>query len=66
MVEFFRKFQNRGIKIARVNLILITQFSQFTVMYFNFVRCWGKAIFSAQSLNREVCSQMHHFHRNLE
>ena len=29
MIEFRRKFENRGIKIARVNLILITKSSNF-------------------------------------
>ena len=27
MVEFFRNFENRGIKIARVNSVLITKIS---------------------------------------
>ena len=42
MVEFLRKFENRGIKIAPVNSILITK-SIDLVIYFNFdgvgVRC---------------------------
>ena len=49
MVEFLREFENRGIKISRVNSILL---------YFNFERClgplWSLVIFRAQSINREV------------
>ena len=42
MVEFLRKFKNHGIKIARVNAILITQFIDLQLFsYFNFVWCWG-------------------------
>ena len=44
MVEFFREFENRAIKIGRDNSILITQIYQFTVIYFNFVRCWGSVV----------------------
>ena len=43
MVEFLKKFENRGIKIARVNSILITKIYQFTVIYF-FVPCWGSVV----------------------
>ena len=38
MVKFLNKFENRGIKIARVNRILITNLS----IYFNFERFWGQ------------------------
>ena len=34
MVEFLRKFENRGIKIARVNSILITKIHQINKFYF--------------------------------
>ena len=44
MVEFLRKFENRGIKIARVNSILITKIYKFTVIYFNFVQGWGSVV----------------------
>ena len=37
MIEIFRKFENRDIKIARVNSILITK-SINLFIYFNFVR----------------------------
>ena len=36
MTEFVRKFEKRGIKIARVNSILI-KINQCTVFLFNFV-----------------------------
>ena len=62
MVEFLRKFENRAIKIDRDNSILITQIYQFTVIHFNFLRCWGvrcdvgifKLTASGQSIYREV------------
>ena len=65
MVKFLRNFENRGIKIARVNSILITKIYQFTVIYLNFVRCWGSVVMStsfkltasAESINREVYHQ---------
>ena len=41
MVEFLRKFENCAIKSGRDNAILITKIYKFTVIYFNFVRCWG-------------------------
>ena len=37
MVEFLRKFENRGIKISRVNSIIITKCINL-VIYLNFVR----------------------------
>ena len=40
MVKFLRKFENRGIKIARVNSIA----SPTQSIYFNFVRCWGPVV----------------------
>ena len=40
MIEFLRKFENRDIKIALVNSILIAK-SINTVIYFNFVRFEG-------------------------
>ena len=64
MVEFLWKFENLAMKIGRDNSILITEINQFTVIYFNLVRCWGlgvrfdvdifKLIASAQSIYREV------------
>ena len=62
MVKFLRKFENRCIKIARVNSILITKSIIFTVIYFNFYTVLGvrcdvdifKLTASAQSINREV------------
>ena len=44
MVEFLRKFENRAIKIVRDNLILIAKIYQFTIIHFNFVRCWGSVV----------------------
>ena len=40
MVEFLRKFENRGIKIVRVNSIV----SQNPSICFNFVQCWGSVV----------------------
>ena len=58
MVEFLRKFENRGIKIARVNLIHITKSFNLQLFALIFVRCWGPlwsmAIFSDQSIYRDV------------
>ena len=51
MDEFRRKFENRDIKIARVNSILITRSINF-VIYFNFVRCLGCAMLTAFYLRR--------------
>ena len=57
MIEFLWNFDNRGLKIGRVNSILITK-SIYLVIYFNSIRCWGplgsSAIIRAQSINREV------------
>ena len=44
MVEFLRKFENLAIKVFRVNSILIIKIYQFTVIYFNFVRCWASVV----------------------
>ena len=44
MVEFPRKFEIHDIKIAQVNSILITEIYQFSVIYFNFVRCCGSVV----------------------
>ena len=58
MLEFLKKFENSGFKIARVNSILITKSTNLLLFYFNFARCWGplwsKAIFRAQSIYRDV------------
>ena len=62
MIEFFIKFKNRGIKIARASeLAIYYKIYQFTVLYFNFVvlgvRCDVdilKLTASAQYINREV------------
>ena len=40
MLVFIGKFENRGIKIARVNSIRITKL----LIYFNFVWCWGSVV----------------------
>ena len=42
MSVFLVKFENRGIKIARVNSSLITKIS----IYFNFVWRWGSVVMS--------------------
>ena len=62
MVEFLRKFENRDIKIARVNSILITKsinLHLFTLILYDVgLRCdidIFKLTASAQSINREVC-----------
>ena len=59
MVKFLRKFENRGIKIARVNSILITKSIYLQLFTFTLHGVWGplrsKAIFRAQSIYREVC-----------
>ena len=44
MVEFLRKFENCAIKSGRDDLILIIKIDQFTVIYFNFVWCWGSVV----------------------
>ena len=62
MIEFSRKFKNRGIKIARASqLASYYKIYQFTVLYFCFVvlgvRCDVeilKLTASAQYINREV------------
>ena len=41
VTKYKNMFENRGIKIARINSILIHKIYQFTVIHFNFVRCWG-------------------------
>ena len=51
MVEFFRKFENRGIKIAPVNSILITKYIDLKwfslILYGVGGPLWSKAIFRA-------------------
>ena len=58
MVEFLRKFENRGTKIAWVNSILITKsinLQLFTLIWYGVGGpLWSKAIFRAQSTYREV------------
>ena len=59
MVEFFRKFENRSIKIARVNLILFAKpiNLQFILILYCGVRCdvnSFKLTASAQPISREV------------
>ena len=49
MVELFRKFENRGIKIARINSILIIKYISL-VIYFKFVRCWGSVVMLTSKL----------------
>ena len=51
MVEFLRKFENHIIKIARVNWILIIKIYQFTVIYINFVLCWGSVVMLTSLIN---------------
>ena len=62
MVEFLRKFENRGFKISRVNSILITKsinLQLFTsIMYGVGGQLWSKEIFRAQSINRGLCQFM--------
>ena len=56
MAEFLIKFENRGIKIARVNSILITKFINLQLFTLR-VRCdvgIFKLTASAQSIYREV------------
>ena len=65
MVEFLRKFENRGIKIARVNLILITksinlQFATL-ILYGIMVRCYRRRFsvhipFIEKSMIRHRCN----------
>ena len=60
MIEFLRKFQDHGIKIAWVNLILITKSTNlqlFTLILYGvrgLLWCIFKLTASAQSINREV------------
>ena len=59
MIKFLRKFENRCIQIARVNLIIVTKCDYLlSVIYFHFVRfcgpLWSYAIYSAQSIYRDV------------
>ena len=52
MIEFPRKFENRGIKIARVNSILITKsmnLQLFTVMLYGVGVCCDLGRFSVHS-----------------
>ena len=62
MVEFFRKIENHGIKIAQVNLILITKsidLQLFTlILYSEGGSLRSKAIFHAQSIYREIYDTM--------
>ena len=44
MVKFLTKFENRTIKSGQDKSILITKTNQFTVIYFNFVWCWGSIV----------------------
>ena len=44
MLKFLIKLDNRAIKIGRDNSILITKLYQVTVIYFNFVQCWGSVV----------------------
>ena len=59
MVEFLRKFENRGIKIARVNSIRITKSIKLLKFYTVPRVRWDfdilKLTARAQSINREVC-----------
>ena len=65
--RFLKNVENRLIKSGRDNSILITKIYQFTVIYFNFIWCWGSVVMlthlkltaSAQNIYREVyvCSR---------
>ena len=59
MIEFLGKFENRSIKIARVNSIIITKSINLqlcTLILYGFGGpSWSYAIFSVQSIYREVC-----------
>ena len=50
MIEFLRKFGTRGIKSGRDNSIIFTQIYKFTIIYFNFVLCWGSVVMFMTSL----------------
>ena len=57
IVQFLRKFENRGIKIARINSIRITKSIDsrlFLIMYGVGRPLWSKAIFITQSIYREI------------
>ena len=58
MIEFLRKFENSGIKIARVNSIRITKsidLQLFTLIFYVVGGpLWSKAIFRALSIYRKV------------
>ena len=58
MVKFLRKFENRRIKIVRVNSILITKsinLQLFTLILYGVMGpLWSTAIFRAQSIYRVV------------
>ena len=41
MLEFFKKIEDRGIKIARVHSILISKSINLKLFTLKFVRCWG-------------------------
>ena len=66
MVEFLRKFEDRVIKIAVVNSILITKslnLQLFTLMWYGVVGpLSSKAIFRAQSINREVYASSYKYY----
>ena len=66
MVEFLRIFENRGIKIVQVNLILITKcidFQSFTLILYGVGGpLWSIAIFSAQPIYREVHASYNIYH----
>ena len=63
MVEFLRKFENRGTIISRVNSIIMTKSINLQLYTLNFVRCSGPlesmAFFRAQSIYREVYVRAH-------
>ena len=62
MVEFLRKFENRDIKIARVNSILTTKSINLQLFTLILYGVWGpvfgvdivKLTITSQSINREV------------
>ena len=66
MVEFLRKFENRAIKSGQANSIPITQIYKFTVIYFNFVRCWGLKMLPSLMLSPLIEKSMLHSLDNIK
>ena len=62
--NFYKKNEYRSIKSGRFNSILITKIYQLTVIYLNFVRCWGPTVnvpdVDILSIYREVYGNYHY------